>query len=34
MAICWLWTVLRSPGTAISLWPACREFTVKRLTPH
>ena len=24
MAICWLWTVPRSPGTAILLWPACR----------
>ncbi len=32
MAICWLWTVLKSRGTAISLSPACRgEFTVKRL---
>ena len=24
MAICWLWTVPRSPGMAILLWPACR----------
>ncbi len=24
MAICWLWTVLKSRGTAISLSPACR----------
>ena len=24
MAICWLWTVQRSPGTAILLWPVCR----------
>ena len=31
MAICWLWTVQRSPGTAILLWPVCGEFTVKRL---
>lgn len=28
MAIFWLWTVLRSPGTVISLWPACRESSL------
>lgn len=25
MAICWLWTVPRNPGTVISSWPVCRE---------